>query len=148
MNARRQGMTAVELMFVLFISAMIVAIATRESSTITDRMAVANARNAVMTTALIARSQAMQQGRPMYLWVRPDSGWVRVGVASDTLVQRVRMSDYNVEMVGNDMDFCYSSKGYAEAGCTSITSPASLGFVRGSQTARIVVMPLGQMWRR
>ena len=147
MNARRQGFTVVELIFVLFIGAIVMAMATRESGQISDRLAVANARDAVMTTALTARSQAMERGRPIYLWVRPGSGVVSVGVAPDTLVQQVRMSDYNVEMVGNDIDVCYTSKGYAAPGCTTITSAQSLGFQRGTQTARLVVMPLGQMWR-
>lgn len=147
MNAHRQGFTVVELMFVIFIVGMIMAIAVRESGGITDRMAVTNARDAVMTTALIARSQAMEQGRPVYLWVRPDSGWVGVGVDTDTLVQTVRTGDSGVEMVGNDMDLCYTSKGYAEPGCTTISSAESLNFQRGSQSTQLVVMPLGQMRR-
>ena len=147
MNAQRYGMTMVELLFVLLLGSLILAIGTREAGHLTDRRAAVSARNAVVTTALIAKSTAMERGRPVYLRVRPDSGWVRVGVAADTLVQEVRMSDYGVTMLGNDLDLCYTSRGYAAAGCTTVSSPARVGFRRGGHTEDMVVMPLGQMRR-
>lgn len=137
----------VELLFVVLISGLVLAVGSREVGQLTDRRAAANARDAVLTTALVARSAAMEMGRPVYVWVRPDSGWVRVGVTSDTLVQEVRMTDYSVAMLGRDMDMCFTSRGYTSPGCTNVTSPQRLGFRRNAQIEGLVVMPLGQMRR-
>lgn len=145
MKAHRQGMTMIELLFVLILVGVILAVATRETGRLTDQRAATNARDAVVTTALVARSNAMERGRPVYLWVRPDSGWVRVGVDTDTLYQEVRMSDYSVTMLGNELDLCYTPRGYAAAGCSTVSSPVRLGFRRGGQTEQLMVMPLGQM---
>lgn len=147
MNARRHGMTMVELLFVILITALILGITMREVGRATDQRAVTNARDAVLTTALVARSTAMERGRPVYLWVRPDSGWVRVGFTTDTLVQNVQMSEYNVTMEGSDVDVCYTSRGYAAPGCTTVGAPTDLAFRRGGRTAALTVMPLGQMRR-
>ena len=147
MNAQRNGMTMAELLFVILIGSLVLAVGTRETGRLTNQRAAAAARNAVVTTALVARSTAMERGRPVYLWVRPDSGWVRVGVAADTVVQEVRMSEYGVTMIGNDLDLCYTSRGYAAAGCTTVSSPERVRFRRGGKTEDMVVMPLGQMRR-
>lgn len=135
----------VELLFVLLLAGVILAVGSRETGRLSNQWAATSARDAVVTTALVARSSAMERGRPVYLWVRPDSGWVRVGVAMDTLFQEVRMSEYSVTMLGNDLDLCYTPRGYAAAGCSSVSSAVRLGFRRGGQTEELVVMPLGQM---
>ncbi len=148
MTVQRHGMTMVELLFVLLVIGMIGAMVVRESGQITDQRAVTNARNAVMTTAMVARSEAMQRGRPVFVRVRPDVGLVQVGITADTILQTVRMSDYNVTMEGDHNWVCYTSRGYAAPGCTSVSSAENVGFRRGSQRAALTIMPLGQMWRR
>ena len=138
----------VELMFVLVIGGMVVGIVARESGQLSDQRAVANARDAVMTTAMIARSEAMHRGRPVFVRVRPTLGIVQVGITSDTILQTVRMADYGVTMEGDHNWVCYTSRGYATPGCTSVRSPEKLVFRRGGETSALAIMPLGQMWRR
>lgn len=147
MTSMRAGVTMMELLLVLLLSGMAMGVAVRESAQITDQRAVSSARDAVLTTAMIARSEAMQRGRPVFVRVRPDVGLVQVGITADTILQTVRMSDYGVTMVGDHNWVCYTSRGYAMPGCTSIQSVTDVSFRRGSETAGLAILPLGQMRR-
>lgn len=145
MHVHQKGVTIVELIFVLLMASLLLSIAVRETSGLGNQRAVGNARDAVLMTPHRARAEAMRTGQPVYIWIRPDAGDVDVGTASDT-VQSLRMSDYGVAMEGDTITLCYTSRGYALPGCTTIASTAELVFTRGGSSTGLMVLPLGQMW--
>lgn len=147
MEALRSGFTMIEMIFVLMISALIISIGIRETPRLYNQRAVANARDAVASTSYVARAEAMRDGRAIFVWIRPGNGVVRVGRSTVELLDSVLMSDYQVTMTGNDLTLCYTARGYAMPGCTSVAATEEIDFTRGAQTATLRVLPLGQMWR-
>lgn len=147
MVARRSGFTLIEMIFVLMISGIIMGIGVRETPRFFNQRAVVNARNAVAATAHTARAEAMRSGRPIYLWILPDAGVVRIGRSTSELVDSVLMTDYGVTMSGNDLTLCYTARGYASPACTSVTATEEIRFRRRGEHLDLLVLPLGQMWR-
>lgn len=147
MLARRSGFTLVEMVFVLMISGIVMGIGVRESPQLLNRRAVTSARDAVIASSYTARAEAMRSGRAVFVWIRPDAGVVRIGRSPSELLDSVVMSDYRVTMDGNDLNLCYTARGYAMQGCSNVTSTEEIRFRRGSQHRDMLVLPLGQMWR-
>lgn len=149
MMIRRSGFTMMELLVVILVGSVILAIGTRQFSTISDHMAVSNASKAMVLTASRAQSEAMRSGRLVYMRVRPDLGRVVVDNSLGDL-HTLNMSDYGVTMTGSGFTVCYASRGYALPGCTTDALDSGvidLGFTRGNATATVAVMPLGQARR-
>lgn len=147
MQARRGGFTLVEMVFVLMISGIIMGVGVRETPRLWNQRAVTNARDAVVSTSHVARAEAMRGGEPVFVWIRPSAGIIRVGTTPTELIDSVVMADYQVTMAGNDLNLCYTARGYAMPGCTSVTKTEAIEFSRGAQTTGLTVLPLGQMWR-
>lgn len=146
MMIRRSGFTMIELLVVILVGSVILAMGTRQFSTISNQRAVSNASSAMVLTASRARSEALRSGRLVYLRVRPDLGQVRIDNSVDDL-HELDMSDYGVTMSGSSFTVCYTARGYALPGCTTFNAVLDLGFTRGGATMRVQVMPLGQMRR-
>lgn len=148
MLVRRGGFTLIELLLVLVMSALVMAIGVRETSGLWHGQAVESAAGAVAAVSLNARSEAVREGVPVYVWIRPAAGMVRMGRSTTDLMDSVVMSDYHVTMTGNDVDLCYTARGYAMPGCTTVgPSPEEIAFTRADHAAVLTVLPLGQMWR-
>lgn len=147
MMIRRNGFTLAEMLFVVIIGGMVLAMGTREYTSLGHQRATSNAGNALVHTANRARSEAMRRGEVVYMWVRPDLGLVRVGTATDT-VHTLDAGDYAATMIGNTFRICYAARGYALPGCTDVTAAQMVGYVRGTDTAWVQVLPLGQARRK
>lgn len=148
METVRTGFTLIEMLFVVMLSSIIVGIGVREIPRALNQQAVGSARDAVAATSQMARAEAMRGGRAVFVWVQPGSGRIDVGTSPSELLDSVLMSDYHVTMTGNDLTLCYTSRGYAMPGCTTVTTTEDLSFTRGGHTATLAVLPLGQMWRQ
>lgn len=143
----RRGFTLVEMLFVVILGGLVVAVGTRQIGRTASRRAVENARDAFILTAQRARAEAMRTGRLVHLQVVPGSGEVRVAESSGTAVYTLAMSDLEVALVAPDLSLCYTSRGYALPGCTSINVETEVAFARGPDTATAAVLPLGQVRR-
>lgn len=146
MMIRRSGFTMIELLVVILVGSVVLAIGTRQFSTISNQRAVSNASSAMVLTASRARSEALRSGRLVYLRVRPDLGQVLIDNSVDDL-HRLDMSDYGVTMSGSGFTVCYTARGYALPGCTTFNTVLDLGFSRGGAATSVQVMPLGQVRR-
>lgn len=147
MVGRRGGFTLIEMLIVIVISGLIIGVGMRESPPLFNERAVGSASDAVLATSYRARSEAISAGRPMYVWILPNEGIVRMGTSPTELLDSVVMSDHNVTMTGNDLELCYTARGYAMPGCTTVTSPEEISFTRGDRSKSLTVLPLGQIWR-
>lgn len=147
MMIRRSGFTMIELLVVIVVGSVVLAIGTRQFSTISNQRAVTNASNAMVQTASRARAEAMRSGRLVYMRVRPDLGQVEVDNSVEDL-HMLDMSDYGVTMSGSGFTVCYAARGFALPGCTTFNNTVlDVGFARGGATAGVKVMPLGQVRR-
>lgn len=146
MMIRRSGFTLAEMLFVVIIGGMVLAMGTREYTSLGHQRATSNAGNALVHTVSRARSEAMRKGDIVYMWVRPDLGLVTVGTTGDT-IHTLDAGDYEAAMTGNSFRVCYAARGYALPGCTDISSAQLVGYVRGMDTAWVQVLPLGQARR-
>lgn len=147
MRIRRSGFTMIELLVVLIVGAVVLGVSTRQFSTISNERAVVNAANAVIQTANRARSEAMRSGKIVYLEAVVSTGLVRVDTASTTL-HTLDLNEYGVSMSGTDFTVCYSARGYALPGCTTVDSGVlDVTLARGAASEVIRVMPLGQIRR-
>ena len=146
MHTQRRGFTLMEMLLVVMIGSVLLAMGTREFNSVSNQRAVANAANAMVLTASQARSEALRTGRLVYMWVRPDSGLVRVATASQGIAL-LDADDYASQITGSSLAVCYAARGYALPGCTNVTSSQTITFVRGRDSSTVVVMPLGQVRR-
>lgn len=148
MLVRRSGFTLIELLLVLVMSALLMAIGMRESQWLWNEQAVDSAAGAVAAVSHNARSEAMREGVPVYVWIRPTDGVVRMGRSATDVLDSVVMSDYHVTMTGRDLDLCYTARGYAMSACTTVgPAPEEIAFTRADRETVLTVLPLGQMWR-
>lgn len=147
MESRRSGFTMIEMLLVVMISSLIMGVGIQELPRLLNPQVVGSARDAVAATSHRARSEAMRSGRPVHVWIRPGEGVVRMGRSTTELLDSVVMSDFEVSMTGSDVDLCYTARGYAMPGCTTVTTSEEFTFTRGGHTATLMVLPLGQMWR-
>lgn len=137
----------VELVIVLMVGAMVAGMASRGYVAVANERAVGNARDAMIQTAFRARAEAMRTGSVVFMHVRPDSGLVRVEAASGAQLYLLDAAEYEADMVGPEMSLCYTARGYALPGCSTIDRVRGLGFARGGDTAAVAILPLGQIWR-
>lgn len=149
--AQRRGFTLIEMLIVVMIGAVIVGMGSRQYARIASERAVANARDAMMTTAFRARSEASRSGTLVYLRVMPDSGAsgiARIRKGSGEVLHELDVSAYDVAMMGNEMTLCYAPRGFALPGCTDVPSDGGrIRFVRRPDTAVVRLTLLGQIWR-
>ena len=147
MMIRRRGFTLTEMLFVVIIGAMVLTMGTREFTSLAHQRAASNAGNAMVHTSSRARSEAMRRGEVIYMRVLPATGTVQVSTVGGTVIHTLDVTDSGVSMVGNTFRVCYAARGYALPGCSDFTSMQSVGFVRGTDTAWVQVLPLGQARR-
>ena len=145
MNTRRGGFTMMEVLIGGMVSAMLMSLGARQYSKAANQRAVANARDAVVLASARARSEAMRSGALVRLQVAPDSNVVLIRNAADSVLRRVDVSEDGVRMLGTAVSICYAARGYALPGCTSSSATVDVSFVRGGDTAAVVILPLGQV---
>ncbi|NIP80990.1 MAG: prepilin-type N-terminal cleavage/methylation domain-containing protein [Gemmatimonadetes bacterium] len=147
MRTRRSGFTVIEMLIVMVLGAIILGVGTKSYARAENRRAVINARDAMILTAYRARSEAVRTGRMIYLDIDPEDGLVEIAT-SDSVLATLDADDYGARMVGNETTLCYTGRGYALPSCgDNLTADRPVGFIRGRDTARVVVLPLGQIRR-
>ncbi|MEJ2186211.1 MAG: prepilin-type N-terminal cleavage/methylation domain-containing protein [Gemmatimonadota bacterium] len=148
MRRPRTGFTLMELMFVLLIAAVILSIGMKQFGRLQVRHQVGNARDALVYMAVRAQSEAMKRGDLVRFEIWPDTNMAKIVTPSDSAIERVRFdSQYGVRVLGVPITACYSSRGFALPSCTTTGLPRRVWFVASSDTAKAVVLPLGQVER-
>lgn len=143
----QQGFTLVEVVFVLMIGGILMGVGTREYARLSSQMAVGNARDAMIQTASRARGEAMRSGSLIYMHVRPDEGTVAVETAGGQVLHTLDAAEFGAQLAGEEISVCYTSRGYALPGCTTVAGVETVHFFRGADSAAVVVMALGQVRR-
>ena len=151
MEIRPNGFTLIEMLLVIIIGMMLMGFTMRAFSQVANQRAVENASDAVVMSAFRARSEAAQEGTLVYLRIRPDAGLVEVVDPEDVVLHTMDMADHGVTMMvpgfsGTELYACYSIRGYALRGCTNFDEQ-TIRFERGSDTAELVAMTMGQVRR-
>ena len=147
MCTRRSGFTIIEMLFVVIIGAVVLGVGTRAYGRADGQRAVRNARDAMILMGSRARSEAVRTGGLSYLEVDPDDDVVEVVHAADSVMVTLDAADYGAQIVGQETALCYTSRGFALPGCRDIDADRTIAFGRGPDTARAVLMPLGQIRR-
>ena len=143
----QNGFTLIEMIFVLMIGALIISVGSREYTRVSGQRAVSNARDAMILTAYRARSEAMRSGHVVYLRVQPAAGTAEVVTPGDSVLHSLDAADYGAAMAGENMTLCYTARGYAMPGCSTLPTARTLGFYRNGDTASVEVTALGQVRR-
>ena len=148
MDHRRSGFSIIELVVVLMVGSVLTSIAITEFNGVSGRFAVKGARQTLMSMQARARVQAVEFGRTVRLHVDPvgDSIWLSRG--SDVLDVLNFDEEFHVDIetsTNSEVRLCMNPRGFADTGCNSFTSPVTVTFVLISDTASVVLLPLGQM---
>ncbi len=148
MDHRRSGFSIIELVVVLMVGSVLTSIAITEFNGVSGRFAVKGARQTLMSMQARARVQAVEFGRTVRLHVDPvgDSVWLSRG--SDVLDVLNFGEEFHVDIetsTSSEVRLCMNPRGFADTGCNSFVSPVTVTFVLISDTASVVLLPLGQM---
>lgn len=144
----RRGFTLIEMLIVLVVGSMVLGVASREFVHVADQRAVSNVRDEAIRVAYEARSEALRSGRVIYMHVVPDSNVMRVQTGTGEVLRELDSSDFRADMVGNRASVCYTGRGYALPGCTTVKSNQAVGFTRGGDSTAVTILPLGQVRKR
>ena len=144
----RPGFTVIEMLIVLIVGSMVLGVASRSFVQVANQRAVSNVRDEAIRVAHEARSEALRSGRIIYMRVLPDSNLVRVETSTGQVLRELDSDDFNADMVGNRASVCYTGRGYALPGCTTVKSRQPVGFTRGGDSTAVEILPLGQVRKR
>jgi len=148
MNDRRSGFSIIELVVVLMVGSVLTSIAITEFNGVSGRFAVKGARQTLMSMHARARVQAVEFGQTVKLHVDPggDSIWLsRDGEVLDVLDFG---KEFNVDIqtsTDSEVRVCMNPRGFADTGCNSFTSPVTITYMLTSDSASVLILPLGQM---
>ena len=148
MNHRRSGYTLLELVVVILVGSVITSIAITSFNGVSGRFAVKGARSTFQALHARARAQAIEFGRSVRLNVdvSGDSVWLTV---ADRTLETVRFGkEFNVDIKTSsltDLRVCMNPRGFADPRCNSYSSPITVMFVLGEDTASVEILTLGQL---
>lgn len=140
-----RGHTLIELLFVLCLAGVAVTAVAPVARAYRDRGAVIAAREAVVGLLVQARLGAVEQGRGAVRIV-PDP-WRANALAGDSIVRSVDLAaDFGVDLslggASDSVEIRYDALGLGRVASRTVV------FVRGDQTAALVVSAFGRVSRR
>ncbi len=137
-----------ELVVVLMVGSVLTSIAITSFNGVSGRYATRGARETFMAMHARARAQAVEYGRTVRLNLDPggDSVWLSRGSEVLEVVDFGREFDVDVRTsTSSDLRVCMNARGFADTRCNNFTSPVTVTFLLGSDTASLQVLSLGQM---
>lgn len=146
---RKRGFTLIEIAIVIMIAGLLTSITVSAFGGVQKRLAVRQAKNAMVTLHARARAQAIEFGRETHLLISTagDSMWI---TRNDTTLEKIRLQDeLMVDIQGpvSAYRLCMNTRGYGDDGCNSFDAPVTLRFISraGTDTAIVQMLPLGQL---
>jgi Tfp pilus assembly protein PilE len=144
---RPVGFTVLELVISLVLAGLLLTITMRSLASLEPRYAVAQARNALTGLHAQARDRAGEARTAVRRDgdTRSDSAWITRG---DMTLDVVRFAaEHGVDLPASRPfdSLCMSSRGYADAACTSFDGSVSLALRRGPDLARTVLGCRGRL---
>lgn len=148
-NPRNGGFSMIEMVIVVLVSSVMIQMAVSVSGPVLDRMAVKSASGSLMALHARARAHAIERGSVVQFRVDPigDSAWISEG---DQQIEVLRLGqESNIDLVGTvSVRLCLNPRGYADIECNSFSDSVEVGFERGTASAEILFLPLGQLIRQ
>lgn len=146
------GFSAIELVVVITLIAILAGIAAPSMGTIQARMDTGSARDGFMLYSARARSLAIDRGSVTKLRVDPATDRVVIMVGNTPTDSIDFQSEYGVSL-GTDTDaavvVCYSSRGIAMVSCNEgLAADVVVSFTRSGTSATALLRPLGQVKRQ
>ena len=143
----RRGFTMVELAIVLIIGAILIGFALPQIQRGVHMRDVRGARDGVQLMAARARARAMERARTVEFHLDVDGGRSVLVEAGDTL----EVYDFGHELgvtassTVSDVVLCYTSRGFANARCSTTIGQLDVSFERSGFEAGLEIWQLGQM---
>ncbi len=138
----RRGMTAVEMVVVLSVLALLMGIVVPSLARLRDGIAVRNATAEALSAFAIARRSAIVRGATAALGVDRPPGYITVAVSGDILLQRNLEHAYGITLSATRDSTAYSPLGHG-VGAANL----SLVIARGSVAETIFVSREGRVRR-
>lgn len=147
MPRSRHGFSLVELVIALVIGSILTSIALSSYGNARGRFAVRGARNTFASLHARARAQAIELGTTVRLTVDLAGDSVALWAGTDRLEVVDFGGELNVDVASSsgNLRLCMSPRGYADTSCNSFSSPVTLTFQAGADTASVQILPLGQL---
>jgi prepilin-type N-terminal cleavage/methylation domain-containing protein len=147
MRNRSRGFTMIELVVALIIGVILTSIAVRGFSGLQGKMAARQGRQVFATLHARTRAQAIEFGQTTNLNVNfdADSVWISRGTA--ILEVMPFMKNLGVDVTGGTgtLRLCMNARGFADTSCNSFSSPQTITFQAGADTASVTLQTLGQL---
>ena len=141
------GFTLIELVVALVIGSILTSIALASFGNSRGRFAVRGARSTFVSLHARARAQAIELGENVRMLVDVSGDSLVMLDAGGTELEKVLFQDEFVVDLRATSSFrvCMSPRGYADEDCNSYSSPVTLTFWSGSDSASVKILPLGQL---
>ncbi len=147
------GVTLLELVVALTVGGILMGIAVNAYGGAQGRSALRSAESSFLSMHAQTRASAVERGERVRLVV--DSGNDRVSIVAGTLDDPITLRTQNfleafgtvVRSVPELVELCMTPRGFAELGCNSFSSEATIAFARGGQEREVRILPLGQVAR-
>ena len=142
-----RGFTLIELLIAIAVAGVLILIGAQAFDGLQTRFQVREGRNIFAAMHSTTRALAIESGQNVMLHFHGpgDSIWI---TRNDTTLDKIALEDetgVDLYASGSPHTLCMNSRGYAQASCTSFDVPVRVIFTAGRDTARVRVLPLGQL---
>lgn len=146
----RAGFSMIEMLFVLIISAILIAMGTAKFESAQRTTAARNARDTFAWFARRARATAVERGEVVTLTLVPDSARARLTDSAGTIDVIEFDQEYGATVStsdSGDIAVCYGPRGFALASCSNTDLPQTATFARADRAYSARIQVLGQVDR-
>lgn len=151
-NARgRSGFTAIELLIVIALAALMAGIALPVWSTASHSLDARSAQGVFISMQRRARVIAVERGEAVRfnMSFAGDSVWITSPAGTEESVSLARQFDADIAPAsGSDTGehwICMNPRGFASRSCNSFTGSLEVIFTAGAHQERVRILPLGQV---
>jgi len=144
------GFTLMEMLIAMVVAGILGAVAVSGFDGMQGRLAVRSARSAFLSSHAHARALAVERGGTVSLVVDVESQEVSVQGGCDGLGDVLESLDFasafavRLEVPGGSLSLCMTPKGVASPALNSFNDEVQVTFTRGTASAAVLLLPLGQ----
>jgi prepilin-type N-terminal cleavage/methylation domain-containing protein len=145
----RGGFTAIEMVVVVMLVAVLASISLRSFGSVLTGTNVRSALQTIQSVHAQARARAIERGQLSRFVIDATNDRVSVVVGNDT-IETVNIGsnfDVDIQLATSTITLCMSPRGFGEADCNSFDGAQRIALTSGAETVTLVLFPLGQMIR-